>query len=119
MRSHDDLLEHAEKIATFKKAKDFYDAMLPAFRACHSSVVLFAFSCDQYGFGEMRDLVTKTGGFIASHELFHSNVFKDSFKNFFQHNDYGFMDKCFGARLEVAVSKGLKVQGIVGACCSE
>ena len=119
MRSHDDLLDSAEKIATFKKAKDYYDAMLPTFRASHSALVLFAFSCDQYGFGEMRDLVAKTGGFIASHELFSSNVFKDSFKNFFQLNEYGFLDKCFGARLEVTICRGFKIQGIVGACCSE
>lgn len=67
----------------------------------------------------MRDLITKTGGFAASHELFHSNVFKDSFTNFFQLNEYNVIDKCFGGRLEVSISAGFKIQGIVGVCLSE
>ena len=119
MRSHDDLVEDSEKIATFKKAKDFYDGLLPTFKKSNSSIVLFAFSCDQYGFAEMRDMITKTGGFIASQELFLSNVFRDSFKNFFQLNEYEFVDKGFGGRMEVTLTKGFKIQGIVGACLSE
>lgn len=118
-RSHDDLVEDSEKIATHKKAKEFYDSLLVSARKCNSSVALFAFSCDQFGFAEMRDLITKTGGFCASHELFHSNVFKDSIKNFFNHNEYQYIDKCFGGKMEVLLSKGFKVQGMVGCCLSE
>ena len=87
-----------------------------AAKKCNSSLALFAFSCDQFGFAEMRDLITKTGGFCASHELFHSNVFTDSFKNFFQHNEHEFIDKCFGGTMEVLLSRGFKVQGVVGCC---
>lgn len=67
----------------------------------------------------MRNILVKTGGFSASHEQFHSNVFTDSMKNFFQLNEFGFIDKCFAGRLEVSLAKGLKVQGIVGPCMSE
>jgi protein transport protein SEC23 len=105
-------------MATFKKANDFYNGLLPVARKCNSSIVLFAFSCDQFGFAEMRNLITKTGGFCASHELFHSNVFKDSFRNFFNIQE-GYIDKCFGGKLNVSLSAGFKVQGLIGCCLSE
>lgn len=119
IRSHDDLVDNAEKMEIFKKAKTYYDAMIPVARKCNTGIALFAFSCDQFGFAEMRDLITKTGGFAATYEHFHSNVFKDSFKNFFQLNEYSFIDKCFGGKLIVTVAKGFKIQGVVGACLSE
>lgn len=103
----------------FTSAKAFYDGLIPVCVRSSSSITLFAFSNDQFGFAEMKDLITKTGGFASSHELFSGNVFKDSFKNYFSQNEYGFIDKSFGGRLEVSVSKGMRIQGIVGACISD
>mmetsp|Transcript_56435 Transcript_56435/g.85339 ORF Transcript_56435/g.85339 Transcript_56435/m.85339 type:complete len:109 (-) Transcript_56435:327-653(-) len=67
---------------------------------------------------EMRSLIEKTGGYIVMDESFDSDKFKDSFKKMFEKDAQGDLKMGFAAKIDVLVSKDLKVCGAIGPCTS-
>lgn len=118
MRSHVDLEKDSEKISLWKKAKEFYNGLCKRALSNNVSMVVMAFSLDQNGFAEMRDLILKTGGMSTMHEMFDAQVYKDSFTKIFSVDEQGTGYINSGASIDILLSKSIKVQGVLGPCMS-
>lgn len=81
-------------------------------------VDFFAFCLDQFGLFEMKTLSEKTGGYVVVQEEFDSDMFRESYKKIFEVDQNGDMKLAMAARVEIWVSKELKVQGAIGPCVS-
>jgi protein transport protein SEC23 len=66
----------------------------------------------------MKPLVEKTGGYVVVHEEFNSNVFKDSYKKFFELDQNNCLKMAFDSKIDVIVSKDLRICGAIGPCTS-
>ena len=118
IRSVADLEHNSQKMEMAEKARKFFDSLTSDAQSCNASVALFAFTCDQFGFYEMKNLITTTGGFVVTHEEFKEAVFENSFNQFFKVDETGFVNKGFGTKMEMSLSGGIKVQGALGPCKS-
>ncbi len=111
-RTHADLEENTQLISEFKKANKFYEDLLVEANKYLTTIDLFAFSLVQFGIGEMRNLIDKTGGMVINQEEFISEVFTKSF------NKYMEMilnpEAVYGAKTKVVVSKELFLSGMLG-----
>ena len=67
MRSHVDLEKDSDKILLWTKAKDFYKSLTERAVRSNISLGVLAFSLDQNGFAEIKEMVQKTGGMAAMH----------------------------------------------------
>lgn len=105
MRSHADLENDSAKIKMHTDAKKFYQVLLDRAISNNVSLAAFAFSLDQNGFSEMRDLVLKTGNMSAMHEQFSAQVFKDSVQRVFSVDESGNGYMNSGARIDMSMSK--------------
>lgn len=111
-RDHTDLESNADKIDFFKKAQKFYDDLLERVAKVGVSVDLFAFSLDQFGCAEMRNLVEKSGGLVVNQEEFRSEVFEKSLEKYVAGL---FGDAAvFSAALKVMTSKEFFISGALG-----
>ena len=76
----------------------------------------FAFSLDQFGLLEMRSLSEKTGGYLIVNEEYNTNVFKDTYSKIFEKDANGDLKMGFSAKLDMFVTKDLKICGAIGPC---
>lgn len=82
------------------------------------TVNIFAFTLDQFGMTEMKSLAENTGGYIVLNEMFDSESFRDSYKKLFEKDQNGDQKTGCQAKLEIIVSKDLKISGIIGPATS-
>lgn len=66
----------------------------------------------------MKILSEKTGGYIIVNEQYDSEVFKDSFKKLFELDANGYFKFSYAGKIEIFMSKDVKVQGAIGPCVS-
>jgi len=66
----------------------------------------------------MKYLAEKTGGIVVMQESFDSDVFKETYKKLFDRDVNGYLKTGNAAKIEIVLSKELKVQGAVGPCIS-
>lgn len=100
------------------KAKKFYTELTQKAIKANLAIDIFAFSLDQFGLLEMKYLAEKTGGIIVMQESFSSDVFKDTYKKLFDRDPNGYLKMGYAAKLDMHVSRDLKIQGAIGPCIS-
>lgn len=111
-RDHTDLESNTDKIEAFKKSQKHYDDVLERLIKVGVTFDLFAFSLDQFGCAEMRNLVEKSGGLVVNQEQFAGDVFEKSFDKYMTQL---FGDSAvFGANLKILTSKDFFVSGALG-----
>lgn len=112
-RSHGDLEKSASKLSTFKKAEKFYTELGEICEKFNITLDLFAFCLNQYGLGEMCNLVQRTGGIVINHEEFQDKEYLPSVK---QYMDTLFsQDTVWNARTQVLCSAELGLHGALGS----
>ena len=114
IRAHCDLEEDTEKSKIYKEACASYKKITDRLVSLQLTLDIFGFSNDQWGLGEMKSMVTSTGGLVFMHEEFNSQLFKDNFKNYFGINDFGELKVASGASLTMHVSPPLLIKGALG-----
>ncbi|KAL3072501.1 hypothetical protein niasHS_017475 [Heterodera schachtii] len=116
IRSWHDIKE--DNVPFMRKAFKFYDAL--AERSVKNGHAIDIFSCalDQTGLYEMKSLYNSTNGLVVMADSFDSTLFKQTFQKVFEKDADGNLKMTFNATLEVKVSNGLKVEGILGCCSS-
>jgi protein transport protein SEC23 len=62
----------------------------------------------------MRSLSEKTGGYIIMNEEFNSSVFKETYQKIFAKDPNDELKMCTAAKIEMFVSKELKISGALG-----
>ena len=112
-RDHTDLEENSEKIDNFKKSQTHYDEILERLIKVGVTVDLFAFSLDQFGCAEMRNMVEKSGGIVVNQEQFQCDVFEKSMNKYIL-NYFG-DSSVFGANMKILISKDFFISGALGS----
>jgi protein transport protein SEC23 len=111
-RDHTDLESNTDKIEVFKKSQKFYDDILERLIKVGITCDLFAFSLDQFGCAEMRNLVEKSGGLLVNQEQFEGEVFEKSLDKYVTQL-FG-ENAVFAAGLKVMTSKDFFISGALG-----
>lgn len=111
-RDHTALETNTDKIDAFKKSQKFYDDILERLVKIGVTADLFAFSLDQFGCAEMRNLIEKSGGLVVNQEQFAGDVFEKSLEKYV--NNLLGDGAVFGANLKVMTSKDFFVSGALG-----
>uniref|UniRef100_A0A183BQ70 Protein transport protein SEC23 n=1 Tax=Globodera pallida TaxID=36090 RepID=A0A183BQ70_GLOPA len=116
IRSWHDIKE--DNVPFMRKAFKFYDSL--AERSVKNGHAIDIFSCalDQTGLYEMKSLYNSTNGLVVMADSFDSTLFKQTFQKVFEKDADGALKMTFNASLEVKVSNGLKVEGVLGCCSS-
>lgn len=118
IRSYLDLQKDNDNCKYFKKAQKFYQSLSQRAIKGNQVIDIFAFTLDQFGLLEMKHLSEKTGGYVVVNESFISEVFKDSYKKIFEKDMNGELKIGSAAKIDLFLSKDLKVNGAIGACIS-
>ena len=118
IRKPPDLEDNKDKRAMVDQARKFYNEMATKAVNMRVCVDIFAFSLDEFGLFEMRDLINKTGGLIILNEEFKQNHFKEALAKLFTRNEGGSLNLNGDANLELHCSKELKIRGCIGNCAS-
>jgi len=116
IRSYLDLQKDNDNCKYFKKAQKYYQALAQRAIKANQVIDIFAFTLDQFGLLEMRYISEKTGGYIVVNEMFLSEVFKDSYKKIFEKDQNGDLKIGSAAKIDIFLSKDLRVNGAIGAC---
>lgn len=66
----------------------------------------------------MKSLFNQTNGHVIMADSFRSTLFKQSFAKVFEKDADGQLKMGFNATMEVKLSPGLKVEGVLGCCAS-
>lgn len=66
----------------------------------------------------MKYLAEKTGGIVVTQESFASEVFRETYRKLFDRDANGFLKMGYAAKMDVFVSRELRVQGSIGPCIS-
>lgn len=66
----------------------------------------------------MKFLAEKTGGIVVTQESFNSDVFKETYRKLFDRDINGFLKMGYASKMDVFVSKELRIQGMIGPCIS-
>lgn len=111
-RNHTDLLENSDLISVFQKAKNFYDSLIKPAVNYSVTIDLFAFCLNQFGIGEMRNLIEKTGGLVVNQEEFICEVFDKSFDKYI--NVVIDPNSPYSSKMKVLCSKDLFLSGFLG-----
>ena len=82
-RSHLDLEKYADKLGEYQRAEKFYQGLIQSAVKFNISIDMFAFCLDQYGMGEMAELVQRTGGLVVNQEEFQEQEFSIGAKRYF------------------------------------
>jgi protein transport protein SEC23 len=114
IRAHCDLEEETEKAKVYKDACTAYKKITERLIQLNLTLDIFGFSTDQWGLGEMKSMVTSTGGLVFMHEEFNDQLFKDNFKNYFGLNDFSELKVASGGTLTMHVSPPLLIKGALG-----
>ena len=101
-------------IKYYKEACDFYEKL--AQRAVMAGIVIDIFSCclNQVGLYEMKNMSSRTGGYLIFTDSFSTMIFKDSFKQIFATDENGILKMNFKARLTYNCTNNYKVSGALG-----
>lgn len=67
---------------------------------------------------EMKIIAEKTGGYVIMNELFNSDVFKETYKKMFDKEENGNLKLATAGKIDLWVSKELKIHGALGSCSS-
>lgn len=118
IRSYLDIQKENENTKYITKAKKFYTELTQRAIKANLAIDIFAFSLDQFGLLEMKYLAEKTGGIIVMQESFNSDVFRDTYKKLFDRDINGFLKVGYAAKMDVHVSRDLRIQGAIGPCIS-
>jgi protein transport protein SEC23 len=118
IRSYVDIIEGNENTEFIKSATAFYEGLEEVLVKQRHTFDIWAYGLDQFGLMEMKGLVNGTGGMLAMHELFNHFIFKTSFENFYQANEYGLFDFPIATHISLRLSKELRVNGILGTAKS-
>ena len=116
IRKPPDLEENKEKKTMVDKATKFYKELTTKAVGLRTCIDIFAFSLDEFGLFEMRDLINKTGGLIILNEEFKQNHFKEALQKLFTRNEFGSLNLHSGATLEFHCSNEIKIRGCIGNC---
>ena len=98
----------------YKEACDFYEKL--AQRAVLSGIVIDIYSCclNQVGLYEMKNMASKTGGYIIFTDSFSTMIFKDSFRKIFELDDKGCLKMNFKGKLNFNCTNNYKISGALG-----
>jgi len=118
IRSWIDIQKDNEYAKYVKKATKYYNSLTERAIKGGISIDIFAFTTDQYGLLEMKNLAEKTGGLNFTNELFNSQVFKDTFKKVFDRDANGDLRFGFCGEVSLHMSKDMRISGVLGPCTS-
>ena len=107
-----------ENCKYIKKAQKYYQTLSQRAIKASQVIDIFAFTLDQFGLLEMRHMSEKTGGYIVVNESFISEMFKDSYKKIFERDANGDLKFGTAGKIDIFLSKDLRVNGAIGACTS-
>ena len=98
----------------YKEAVDFYEKL--AQRAVLSGISIDIYSCclNQVGLYEMKNLASKTGGYIIFTDSFSTMIFKDSFRKIFELDDKGCLKMNFKGKMHFNCTNNYKISGALG-----
>ena len=98
----------------YKEAVDFYEKL--AQRAVLSGITIDIYSCclNQVGLYEMKNLASKTGGYIIFTDSFSTMIFKDSFRKIFELDDKGCLKMNFKGKMHFNCTSNYKISGALG-----
>ena len=98
----------------YKEACQFYEKM--AQRAVLSGITIDIFSCclNQVGLYEMKNMASKTGGYIIFTDSFSTMIFKDSFRKIFEMDDNGCLKMNFKGKMNFNCTSNYKISGALG-----
>ena len=112
IRQHKDLEKDSSKTTQFEKGRSFYNELLDRVIKSNFTVDVFAFCLDQYGAGEMRELIEKSGGIIVNQEEFTHPVFDESLSKYVS---WCFNpDSVFGGQIKVITDNRIVINGSLG-----
>jgi protein transport protein SEC23 len=118
IRSHTDLQKNEKNARYSKEAVKFYSTVSQKAVAAGHAIDVFVGSLDQVGVHEMRSLSERSGGCLVMSDSFSVGTFKDSLRKLLEPDATGYLQMGFNARVEIVVSKDLKVCGAIGAMSS-
>ena len=118
IRSHTDILKNENNARYTKEALKFYGGLAQKAVAAGHAIDIFACSLDQVGVHEMRSLSERTGGSLVMSDSFSVATYKESLRKMLEPDVHGYLQMGFNARIEIVVSKDLKVCGAIGAMTS-
>lgn len=98
----------------YKSACEFYDNL--SLRASRSGIIIDIFSCclNQVGLYEMKNLISKTGGYMIFTDSFSTMIFKESLNKIFAQDDDGNLKMLFKAKLDFYCTSNIKISGALG-----
>ena len=98
----------------YKEAVDFYEKL--AQRAVLSGITIDIYSCclNQVGLYEMKNMASKTGGYIIFTDSFSTMIFKDSFRKIFDLDDKGCLKMNFKGKMHFNCTSNYKISGALG-----
>ena len=114
IRNYLDFEKKNDNTKHFKEAVNYYRSI--AERAFKSNQIIDIFSCclNQVGLYEMKNMASKTGGYIIFTDSFSTIIFKDSFRKIFELDDKGFLKMNFKGKLNLNCTHNYKVSGALG-----
>ena len=114
IRNFVDFEKGNSNINYYKSACEFYDKL--SLRASRCGIIIDIFSCclNQVGLYEMKNLISKTGGYMIFTDSFSTVIFKDSLKKIFDLDDNGDLKMLFKAKLDFYCTSNVKVSGALG-----
>ncbi|EDV19484.1 uncharacterized protein TRIADDRAFT_51161 [Trichoplax adhaerens] len=116
IRSHHDIDKDNAKY--MKKATKYYEALGRRAAENGHTIDLYAYALDQCGLHEMKYLCNYTGGHMCMGDSFSTSLFKQSFIHVFDTDDQGSLKLGYNAKIEIKVTKELKISGAIGCCVS-
>ena len=98
----------------YKEAVDFYEKL--AQRAVLSGITIDIYSCclNQVGLYEMKNMASRTGGYIIFTDSFSTMIFKDSFRKIFELDDKGCLKMNFKGKMHFNCTSNYKISGALG-----
>ena len=112
-RSHSDLIKNASKLSKFNKAHKFYSSLGLLCDKFNLTIDIFAFCLDQYGLGEMADLVQQSGGIVINHEEFNNKEYVPSVKQYM--GSLFSSNNVWNSRISVLCSEEMGLHGALGS----
>ena len=118
IRSYLDISQENDSCKYMKNAVKFYQSIAQRAIKCNMVIDNYSFSIDQVGLMEMKQCSEKTGGYIVMNEEFNSQVFKETYKKIFSKDSTDCLRIATAAKIDMFISKELKIQGALGVCSS-
>ena len=97
-----------------KTATAFYDGLAQKASLNGHCIDIFCCAIDQIGLYEMRNLSSKTGGYLVLTDTYKSDVFSLSLSKVFIRDDTGALQMGFNSILSLHTSVDIKISGALG-----